>query len=177
MAECADYRTESHEGHDYDGISRQSTNLVDYSGIASLLGLDPEPCLTYFYKAELGHSTTSWVHADNSLWDYATVLYLPPRAQLVPSGTMMMRHKATGMDYMPDGGLMSAAAANAILSEHGDENAWVIEDMFAEKQGRLVAYPTTRFHARFPRFGYGASPATARIVLVSFLRKLYDKDR
>ena len=60
-------------------------------------------------------------------------------------------------------------ALEAIRADHDDESAWIADDLFAEKVGRLVTYPANRFHARFPRFGYGATIETCRIVLVTFL--------
>jgi len=169
VAEHAEYKTEHHDGFAYDGISviDNIEAMVDYSLIVAPLGMNPIPSLSYFYMAQLGHTTQSWIHSDNTVDQLASVLYLPPVSPCSPSGTMMLRHRATGLSGLPDVPV-SEDVAQRLLADHENLDEWIVEDTISEKTGRLLVYPTSRFHARYPRFGFGSSPQTARIVLVSF---------
>lgn len=171
MAENADYEDVDHGGHIYRGISVLDRCPFSHATVAGPLVLNPKPALSYFYKAPLGHSTTSWIHSDNSLGGYASILYLPPLSGRQESGTMTFTHKKTGLYGIPIDRPMSQDALEEIQRDHDNLDAWTVDDVFSEKLGRLVVYPTNRFHARFPRFGYGEDPSTSRIVLVSFLEK------
>lgn len=171
MAERADYEDVEFGGHVYKGISLLDKCPFSHASVAGSLLLNPVPSVSYFYKASLGHSTTSWIHSDNALGGYASILYLPPLSGRQHSGTMTFTHKATGLSGIPLDHEISAAALDEIQRDHDNADAWIVDDVFAEKLGRLVVYPTNRFHARFPRFGYGENPETSRIVLVSFLTR------
>lgn len=170
IAEKADYKTVKHDGHFYDGVALLDRSPVRYDRAAWILGVHSRPSVSYFYSAPLGHATTSWIHADASVGEVATVLYLPPLFYRHRSGTMTFSHAETGLDRLPAD--VSPDALSLIAGDHDNPPAWISEDYIAEKPGRLVAYPSERFHARDPQFGYGSTPETMRIVLVSFFKRL-----
>lgn len=109
------------------------------------------------YEGELPNR---YIHSDVGYADIAVVFYLNA---LQESGTATWRHIATD----------SISTRNSIVIPEEDFNnpdKWVMTDMRAAKQNRVVAYDAQLYHSRYPFEGYGSTPANGRLVAVMFAK-------
>lgn len=121
-------------------------------------------------KGELPHSD---VHADNNMGEFAAVLYLT-KNKGPATGTAFWRHKGLGICETPDQlwlaeqGISEADYLAKIAVEQNDIKFWEANAVVFAQPGRIVTYPTKRFHSRYPFEGFGTSPDTGRLVIALF---------
>jgi hypothetical protein len=119
---------------------------------------------------ELPHS---WVHSDDICAQFAVVLYLNPPDQC-RGGTAFWRHNGLQIDRMPDLKAMAGNGINAdwwlstLNSDWKNLDWWEQAGFVAMKTNRLITYPTSMFHSRYPFEGFGSGPEDGRMVWVCF---------
>ncbi len=107
--------------------------------------------ITYWpggYNGSFQYTTSdmkSWIHRDNTEW--SAIIYLTPDAP-VDSGTIMYRHKPTGMEYvnMPD-------EEHKLGQDTYDDSKWEVTDRVANIYNRCVLFKGRRSHMAGPYFG------------------------
>lgn len=121
-----------------------------------------------------GHEKTDLhtnIHADNPIarWAFVYYLNLPEQCR---GGTAFYRLKKTGWDEMPTQQQLDEAGLDMewMRQAWGDENFWDLVSIAGMKFNRLIFYPTTYFHSRYPLKGWGPEnqPEDARLVQVGF---------
>lgn len=170
-----DFKTESHKGVGYQGVGRlvkhPAWNLVERA-----MGFPIEPAEydgepTTFYRLGVeGDEATTFIHADLGMdAEYAGVCYLsdPPEGE-GPYGTAFWSHPQYGGLMPPD---LEQNSLMDLDRQGQDERAWVPSGIVRQKFNRFVAYPTSRFHSRWPRDVVGTDPETGRLIQVFFFNQ------
>lgn len=122
-----------------------------------------------------GHEKTDLhtnIHADNPIARWAFVYYmnLPEQCR---GGTAFYTLKETGWDEMPSQAQLDAIGKDIewMRSKWSDPEQWNLNSIAGMKFNRLIMYPTSYFHSRYPTKGWGpeSNPADARLVQVGFV--------
>jgi hypothetical protein len=160
------------DGLEYTGV--QVRNPLEFQdALAKLVGFPVRVRVNaarLHYKGEGGRNA---IHADHSMGEFAAVIYLNPDGAPV-TGTAFWSDKLTGWEEMPttvylaENGLEESAVVARIAGQAGDPSKWVNSGFIASRPGRIIVYPTKRFHSRYPFLAFGDSPATARLVITLF---------
>lgn len=114
-------------------------------------------------------STQQWIHSDNTCAPFAGVIYLFDKPGF---GTAFWKHKETQAEGMME--FVSKANSTpediaATLQAHGvDESKWDRTDYAESKYNRLIAYPSDRFHSRYPEIAFGNAPSNCRLTIAIF---------
>jgi hypothetical protein len=141
--------------------------------LGSALGHTIVPRLSFFRLNLAGELPHSWVHSDEICAAYAAVLYLnmPPQCT---GGTAFWRHTALSLEALPSRADLADRQMNAdwfygmMNREWRDLTYWEQVGFVSMKWNRLITYPTTLFHSRYPFEGFGAGPADGRLVWSCF---------
>lgn len=156
-----------YDGHKYKGfapvkdaafVQYVADLLKEYLNLAAV-----RVHMAAFTCAMQGFKTQQWIHCDNSCAHYAVVIHLH---DLPDRGTAFWRH--------PDYGdaLKTSLTEHEIkcLQERGrTAEGWARTDYIDSKLNRLLFYPTSLFHSRWPEEGVGETPEQARLTMVLFL--------
>lgn len=130
---------------------------------------------------DIGSVSTPFIHSDLNIdgATWASVLYLStPEQDLVEtSGTAFWRHKDTGLRTMPgDPNLLldhgfTSDIIEKINKDGYDESNWKLEGFTSMKSNRLIIYPASVFHSRYPNHSFGEDAKTGRLIWVNFFRE------
>ncbi len=160
------------DGLDYTGICPlDAPELVD--GISKAIGTKIIPRLSCFRLNLKGEKPHSWIHSDDICAQYASVLYLnlPNQCQ---GGTAFWKHTGLGIDAMPTEAELNAVGYNPkwfcdmMQKEWNDLTYWQQSGFVGMKWNRLLIYPTSMFHSRYPFEPFGTTPEDGRLIWVCF---------
>ncbi len=175
-AVCKKYSGVAYMGDVYGGIANPSIPFR-WSVLNQKLGGGVIPGIN-MYRCSLDESDlVTWIHADTGMIsEYAFVYYLSNSNQF--SGTAFWNHKDLGISTLSSE-LIKEWKDDSILEEmlvsldqDGMEmDMWKMEDFAIAKPNRLIVYPTSRFHSRFPKSGWGTGPWDGRLIHVGFFSK------
>jgi hypothetical protein len=161
------------DGELYSNVAKFDGNTSEYFGevLAALLGrpVRMDYCgIRFDYAGEM-HD----IHADSAYSEYAFVLYLNPPDQC-RGGTAFWRNKKYGWCALPTEkdvrrmGKSPQRVLKDLCDQAADELNWEKVHMADMKTNRLITYPTTQFHSRWPLEGFGSTPDDGRLVAVGF---------
>lgn len=167
------------DGTDYKGICKSSAGDHFPSLIEQKLGKKIDVKLSCFRRNMSGEMPNSWVHSDEISANYGVVLYLnlPQQCQ---GGTAFWTHKDWGISFTPTKedldkqGVKSEDFWPAYKKQWLKKEAWQMTDLCTMKSNRLIIYPTSRIHSRWPWEGWGLSDADSRLVWVCFFDFKHD---
>lgn len=161
---------EGPDGLPYKGISLDVPGWIAgplYTALNELLG-PIEPTYLFLRVSPAGSRAPQWVHADSKLGDATAVVYLTPSPP-AGAGTAIVRHVG-GLEAHPE-----TPEEYAVWNrDHSDPSKWIVRDFVPMKFNRMVLLPGYPLHAAYPAEGFGDGPWNARLVLVTFFRKLGD---
>lgn len=168
------------DGHTYPGtIQPRGPSFKDWFG-AHLQNAVGRPIVIKgcaFVLGREGQFTEQWIHADTIGSTHAAVCYLFDGHH--KHGTAFWRHlesNCTQQDglflaamgvKMDDEKAMEDLAARVRL-EGEQQSAWQMAGFTEARFNRLVFYPSSSFHSRYPREAFGTTPEDGRLVLVAF---------
>lgn len=159
------------DGLDYEGISFDVAPWVAhalYVRLHKMFG-PVEPTYLFYRVSPAGARAPQWAHSDSKMGDETAVVYLtktPPPG----SGTVVLRHTETGLDRHPE----SPEEYATWRRDHSAYDRWTVVDYAPMKFNRMALLPGRTMHAALPPGGFGDGPWDARLVLVTFFRKLGD---
>ncbi|HNS71627.1 MAG TPA: DUF6445 family protein, partial [bacterium] len=118
------------------------------------------------------------VHSDLSTGaDYASVLYMSTPEQDLKnfSGTALFRHIPTGLRSINHTSVMKSLGytddiISSIANDEHDESKWKMEGFVSMKSNRLVVYPASIFHSKYPGKSFGKDKETGRLIWVNFFK-------
>src|SRR5690349_7864790 len=157
---CTDHQPEN--AAELLGAAHQRTRPVDLKLSCYRLGVN-------------GEKDDTFCHADGIYAKWAAVVYLTKLVRV--GGTAFWMHIPTGLDQVPDQGLMNLAGFNHDLwnkhltAETNVPQHWALAGFAGFKFNRLVTYPTSMFHSRVPNDivePFGSTAATGRLIWVAF---------
>lgn len=121
--------------------------------------------LSAWRQGKQGSPLHSKVHADNSCAAMASVLYMN-KPEDCSGGTAFWRHKETAWESMPTAEQLEEMGYT--LEAYGDEwnkiQAWEQVMVAPMAYNRIVIYPTTLIHSRWPLEGFGDDEENARMI-------------
>lgn len=131
--------------------------------------------LSCFRLSLIGEKDDTFCHADGIYAKWAAVLYMNRNIQY--GGTAFWTHRETGLDSVPEDGLMKVAGFHPIkyhqwlTAETNNPSKWESGGFCGMKFNRLVTYPTSSFHSRVPGNidrPFGNTVEDGRLVWVAF---------
>lgn len=165
----------THDGPDGAAYTGISTFQVPhwYDHLALRLGKRITPRLSCFRLNLEGELPHSWVHSDDICATYATVLYLnlTPQCQ---GGTAFWRHRRFGIDRLPSREELLERGTEPDYYYRSMDKDWKILGLWEQvgfvpmAWNRLITYPTSLFHSRYPFTGFGKAPADGRLIWICF---------
>lgn len=161
------------DGADYTGIAKMETPQSLIDALSAAVGRKIIPRLSCFRLNLAGEKPHSWIHSDDICAQYASVLYLnlPHQCQ---GGTAFWKHSGLGIDSMPSEPEIVACGYDPkwfyamMLKEWKDLTYWQQSGFVGMKWNRLLTYPTSMFHSRYPFEPFGATPEDGRLIWVCF---------
>jgi len=129
------------------------------------------------------------IHTDTGIGSqWACLAYLsdPPDplnkldsdGQVMPYGTAFWRHEKYGrswlLPYEVDGKVTDFNKEEhnrLIVDDSKDESKWSIDNFVSVRKNRMLIYPTSIFHSRYPWKGWGKDQADGRIIWMMFFDK------
>jgi len=139
------------------------------AGLGRLFNRPINILVSAFREGRKGSHLHNLVHSDTTCASLASVLYLNPATPL-RSGTAFWRHRATGWTQQPTDDQLQKAGLTIeeFCKDWHNPDAWD-QTNFAEAQyNRLITYPTSLFHSRWPWGGFGDSSESARLIHCAF---------
>lgn len=174
ILEFGNFRTVTHDGHDYVGICPEVPDGM-LPIIHCVPGLEDAEIEMHFFRREtVSDPVTSWIHADGGIADTALVWHLSPDPI---GGTALFRHRQTGWEAMPTeaqlrkAGLSLQEAVEILSRDSHSEDPWERLMIAPARFNRMVSYPAQNFHGKWPREGFGTTADTARLIYVAFLTR------
>lgn len=174
MQEFGDFRTIPYDGEEYTGICPEVPAGV-LEEIRRVPGMEKAEMAMQFCRRHTKRDrTTDWIHADGGIGNIAAIWYLNSDEQN-KGGTAFFRLKRFGWDHVPtvdqitEMGMTVEEASQIFREAANDESQWERTMIVPAKWNRLALYPTRRFHARWPREGFGETDDDARLIYVAFL--------
>jgi hypothetical protein len=174
MQEFGDFRTIPYDGEEYIGICPEVPGGV-LAEIRKVPGIEQADIAMEFCRRHTNRqSTTDWIHADGGIGNVAAIWYLNPDQHNI-GGTAFFRFKKFGWDCVPSVdqieamGMTVEETSQILRAAANDESQWEQTLLVPAKWNRLALYPTRRFHARWPREGFGETDDDARLIYVAFL--------
>lgn len=113
------------------------------------------------------------VHSDDSYDRFAAVLYLN-RPEDCKGGTAFWKHKKTGWEFLPTNrqvrshGKSPDRTLKEIVASADVESDWEQTRLAEMKFNRVIVYPTSLFHSRYPFEAFGSTPEDGRLIFCSF---------
>lgn len=173
-----EFDTVEFKGHPYQGVGLTVSD-GDWEMVERAVRFPISPArygdqdATFYRLGREGDEPTTWIHPDTGMdATWAALCYLsdPPDESY---GTAFWRHRVLG-DRLPPH-LRSDPEALSTLDEHGqDERYWMSAGIVFQKMNRFVAYPTAKFHSRWPKYPAGATKEEGRLVRVWFFSERED---
>lgn len=120
-----------------------------------------------------GEMPNNSVHSDNGYDRFAAVLYLNTPEQC-RGGTAFWRHKEFGWTNWPTEQQVRqtcqkpAKVYAKLAASYNNPDAWEMVHLAEMKFNRIILYPTTVFHSRWPWAAWGKTVDDARLIWVSF---------
>lgn len=176
-----EYSKQTYKGESYSNVS-SDWGRFPKAELDATLNVTSESTLSFlrYNTANEGSVTTPFIHSDLNIdgAQWASVLYLstPEQDAANSSGTAFWRHKATGLRSMPgDPALLQFNGITndtiELINQDGyDESAWKLEGFVSMKSNRLVVYPASIFHSRYPNLSFGEDAKTGRLIWVNFFK-------
>lgn len=172
---ASEFKTVEHNGITYRGIAL-TEDKEHGERIEELLGKKLEGPRTVYWRRNLADETNeTYIHSDSQIGAFTAVACLTPR-ELCRGGTAFWRHKKHGWISQPSKDEMKAAGLpdtpefwKEIYQDGFDESKWELLDVAELKWNRLVVFPSTLFHSRYPKESFGSSPGDGRLIKVFFL--------
>lgn len=170
---CSDFSTKrGPDGALYSGISQfEVPHWFDLLG--KYLGKPITPKISAFRLNLAGELPHSWVHSDDICAQFATVLYMNTYEQC-KGGTAFWRHKDLGIDRLPTRDALRSMGIDdedfyQRIPEHWKQlELWEQTELISMYPNRLITYPTSLFHSRYPFEGFGTGPADGRLIWICF---------
>lgn len=128
---------------------------------------------TFLRRNLKGEFSKDQVHHDSDTSEFVAILYLN-LPEHCSGGTSLFRHKETGADAYPRPheiarlGRSPKREQAKFIKDFQNADAWEMTEVLEMKYNRLVLYPCTWFHSRFPREAFGTTPEDARTIWLSF---------
>jgi hypothetical protein len=158
------------DGFDYTGVAAWDMPQW-HDKLSDVLGKQISVKMSGFRMSLKGELPHSWIHSDDICAQYAVVMYmnLPEQCQ---GGTAFWRHTGLKIDRMPDFDRMPGLDVQWWLTTLNNDwrnlDWWEQAGFVAMKANRLITYPTSVFHSRYPFEGFGKGPEDGRLVWVCF---------
>lgn len=160
------------DGADYTGICKVDDKELS-DGIGQAIHHQIVPKLSCFRLNVEGDKLHSFIHSDDICAQYASVLYmnLPGTEQ---GGTAFWKHTGLNIDAMPSAQDIQACAyrpdwfCGMMQKEWNDLSYWQQAGFVGMKWNRLLVYPTSMFHSRYPFEPFGTTPQDGRLIWVCF---------
>lgn len=119
-----------------------------------------------FIRLDLdGEHPYNHCHADKICATHAALLYLNTNDQSF-GGTAFFRHRDLGIYEMPDN--HEETFANRIDRDSVDPAKWDLVGFIGMRFNRLIVYPTSAFHSRYPHAAFGNGATDGRLVWICF---------
>jgi hypothetical protein len=148
QVEALDFTTREWAGHEYQGVGILP-EFGPWELVATACGLSAiRPALSFFRRGVPGDKPTVWIHADRAAASAAGLLYFDD-----VGGTAFWKHKALGWEELPPAealGEQGDAVVDRLNLDGGNQRGWTMTGYVAAAPNRFIAYPTSRFHSRWP---------------------------
>lgn len=173
---ASEFKTEiGPDGAPYSGISKyEDKTIFELLAIAVQCPVIPRIAVWRLnLKGELPHN---FVHADDICAKYAAVFYLntPEQCAAHYTGTAFWKHAGLEIEHMPsDEQIQEHTPSIADFKkwmehEWQTEKSWEMTGFVRAAFNRLVIYPTSKFHSRYPFEAFGSDKTDGRLILAVF---------
>jgi hypothetical protein len=175
------------DGLTYNNISID-TRWEVFERLKERAGFEAIEPIACFFRAYMddGKPEATFVHSDQSICKYIAVLFVSQsKAQELEdnNGLQLWRHSWTNKHESPDPRRFRQtynydpiSIEGMFDSESRNEKAWRKEHFVKFKENRLVVFPASWFHSKWPRQNTGKRLRSARIVQVMFFNGREPKD-
>lgn len=172
----SEFKTETGpDGLAYTGISRYEEKAL-YPLVSELMRCSIQPTMPVWRLSYAGELPSTVVHADDICSQWAGLLYLntPEQCAANYSGTGFFKHRSLGIEHMPsdlaltNAGIPVAPFKESMEADWKSESPWELTGFTGMKFNRFVAYPTSKFHSRYPHEAFGTTKDNARLIWACF---------
>lgn len=154
------------DGAVYHGIGRDFDPCLKLH-IEMIFDRKIVPRIGVFRRDKAGMFSYNTCHSDKICADYVALLYLSdPRFE--SGGTAFFRHKESGFIQHPAPRFEGDELPAALEADWTDQSKWDIHMFSGMAFRRLIVYPSTYYHGRFPREGFGDTDANSRLIYLLF---------
>ncbi len=136
-------------------VKEQLTHLLSW-----LVGSRVIIKICAFRLSITGTVPPQWAHSDLSVSRFASFLYINPS----PGGTVLLRHKETGMFAHPKDEYELAV----LQRDQSNVDAWEIRAKVDCAPNRMIVIRSELLHAALPVYGHGSGPEDGRLILWTF---------
>ena len=166
------FTTELHGGEGFE-IARipESVNKSILKDLEEALGTKVKVNYSFLRLSTKDIDSDMRIHSDTYMdSDYALVLYLTdPPEESFECGTAFWDHQKYGSKFKG-----TKEEYNKVLNDSSNLDKWSMKKIVQMKQNRMVVYPTSYFHSRFPFSGWGKDKTDGRVIWVVFFDKVKD---
>lgn len=152
----------------YNGIGEDFESDWLHNRIGEIMSASElEPAFSCFRRDKAGMTTHNVAHADTICATHAAILYLTdPRHE--QGGTAFFRHRPTGLIEHPEPADEEEKVLCDSIVKDWPQDKWDVHAYVFGAWRRLVIYPTSYYHGRFPREGHGKTDEDSRLIWVTF---------
>lgn len=147
----------------YDGMNFWGKHSLLLHALCYAMGRQVYPN-SMFFRVTNEDTEGAYVHSDRESGDFTCIVYLSQHDET--SGTGFYRHRETGMTHMPLFAEMADPSFDKLKAQmvDGSDKDWELLDFVRGTYNRAVIFDAPRFHARFPKNGFGSTDDAGRMV-------------
>jgi hypothetical protein len=138
-------------------VKKAHKDFLDWTcnKISDIEGTLISPILGFFREAKEGQDNDWRIHNDFIIEgerpDRALVVYLSEDEDTKLNGTAFWEHKVYGDSFKPTNeDLTEEEFNNLIINDSNNLDLWTLKSVIGHKQGRLISYPCSYFHSKYP---------------------------
>lgn len=176
LALHAEYGEIIHNGLSYPGISLVE-DPVSIAKLSEVLGCELYDAKAMYRRYVSQDKQSTFIHVDSQISHLTNIIFLNLPEQCY-GGTMFWKHREFGWEHQPTTAMLDALGIQdtpefwqKLYIDGFDEDLWEPVEFVAMKFNRLLTFPATRFHSRYPKdHGFGSRTETARLIKVFFVK-------
>jgi hypothetical protein len=138
-------------------VKKAHKDFLDWicNKVSDIEGTLISPILGFFREAKEGQDNDWRIHNDFIIEgerpDRALVVYLSEDEDTKLNGTAFWEHKVYGDSFKPTNeDLTEEEFNNLIINDSNNLDLWTLKSVIGHKQGRLISYPCSYFHSKYP---------------------------
>lgn len=152
-----------------------------WTKVEQTVGFKVQPLMSMWKSVNerQGMADDRWIHNDMSALGatWSCIINMNEFEARNLTGTAFFKHAAIGCRNRPDSDKLVEAhldpyvVTETLVHDSFDESKWIMTEFVSMVPNRAIFFPTSRWHARYPRESWGDLPSSGRLIWFGFFKE------